>query len=171
MVSQHEKDSWADRIERIVKHFMFMIHIYYLSIPRFWELNESDVAHVCSTPKREIPWTCCNFTLQFGSGAASKTKLPDEWLSRGRGCWSTRVPMCPGMFAYFRKMLQGWTLGTQVYGGICIASGSSGTVRSFREVEFSAFLGHGYTVGGFSVVCQRPSKWARGRVVYSCLIF
>lgn len=28
MVSQHEKDSWADRIERIVKHFMFMIQIY-----------------------------------------------------------------------------------------------------------------------------------------------
>ena len=43
-------------------------------------------------------------------------------------------------------MLQGWTLGTQVYAGICIASGSFGTVRSFREVEFSAFLSHGYTV-------------------------
>ena len=46
----------------------------------------------------------------------------------------------------FSENVAGLDSGNSSLCGICIASGSFGTVRSFREVEFSAFLSHGYTV-------------------------
>lgn len=116
--------------------------------PEFWELNVLG----CFAWKNSTPLVAGN-SVDMLQGAASKTKLPDEWLSRGRGCWTVGL----------------WEPKLMV--ALSLASGSSCTVWSFGEVEFSAFLGHGYTVGGFFVVCQRPSKWARGRFVYSCLIF